>query len=84
MIFIIISTTFGKKTLIVPCTRLLRISFSGHSIVQTSSMQNSYQIYCVRRNPFLVGVPPEKETDFTITHQKVYNRNKTQKIKQLV
>ena len=37
----------------------------------TSFMQNSYQIYRAISNIFFVEVLPEKETYFTVTHQKI-------------
>ena len=48
-------------------------------------MQNSYPIYWVIRNPFVVVVPPEKEISFTIVPQKIAEVKKEHvKVKQLV
>ena len=45
----------------------------------TSFMQNSYRMYLVISNPFFVEVPLEKETDFTITPQKICKSKKKKK-----
>ena len=37
-IIIIIATTLNQKTLMVPCTRILRVNFNGHSIVWRTNL----------------------------------------------
>ena len=48
-------------------------------------MQNSYPVYWVIRNPFVVVVPPEKKIGFTITPKKILEVKKEHvKVKHLV